>query len=330
MDLITVIVPVYMAEKYLDRCIFSICHQTYKNIKLILVDDGSTDQSPYICECWAKKDSRVRVIHQKNQGVSVARNKGIENTHGDYIIMLDSDDYLCLSMIEIMYKVMKENVADLVVCGFEKGNEDKFEFSNCEQPQVELINGEHALKRIYESDEKALQYAAPWAKLYRKELFNGLRYPVGKIFEDIYVTHEILYRCDKIAVVTQKMVYYYQHADSIMNRKFHVGKLDYLEALKNRVLFFKTNHLLELESIAYDEYLHSLIWEYSRARDLINNKEAMNDIVFRYRSIYKKGYSSKRYLDESRIFLYTFFVDPELIILYWKIKSRFKRWFQKD
>ena len=89
---------------------------------------------------------------------------------------------------------------------------------------------------------------------------------------DIYVTHEILYRCDKIAVVTQKMVYYYQHADSIMNRKFHVGKLDYLEALKNRVLFFKTNHLLELESIAYDEYLHSLIWEYSRARDLINNK----------------------------------------------------------
>ena len=126
------------------------------------------------------------------------------------------------------------------------------------------------------------------------------------------------------------MVYYYLHADSIMNRKFHVGKLDYLEALKNRVLFFKTNHLLELESIAYDEYLHSLIWEYSRARDLINNKEAMNDIVFRYRSIYKKGYSSKRYLDESRIFLYTFFVDPELIILYWKIKSRFKRWFQKD
>ena len=77
MDLITVIVPVYMAEKYLDRCIFSICHQTYKNIELILVDDGSTDQSPYICECWAKKDSRVRVIHQKNQGVSVARNKGI-------------------------------------------------------------------------------------------------------------------------------------------------------------------------------------------------------------------------------------------------------------
>lgn len=106
--------------------------------------------------------------------------------------------------------------------------------------------------------------------------------------------------------------------------------MDYLEALKNRVLFFKTNHLLELESIAYDEYLHSLIWEYSRARDLINNKEAMNDIVFRYRSIYKKGYSSKRYLDESRIFLYTFFVDPELIILYWKIKSKFKRWFQKD
>ena len=124
MKLVSIIVPAYNCIKSLEHCVGSVRQQTYTDFELILVDDGSTDQSPYICECWAKKDSRVRVIHQKNQGVSVARNKGIENTHGDYIIMLDSDDYLCLSMIEIMYKVMKENVADLVVCGFEKGNED--------------------------------------------------------------------------------------------------------------------------------------------------------------------------------------------------------------
>lgn len=325
MDLITVIVPVYMTEQYLDRCILSVCHQTYKNIEIVLIDDGSTDRCPEICDLWEKQDSRVNVIHQINQGVSAARNAGIEYSHGKYIVMLDSDDYLWPGMIETMYNIQKKYNTDLVICGFEKGQSETFEFPELLNPQVEIINAEIALKRIYESDEKALQYVAPWAKLYKKELFNGINYPTGKIFEDIYVTHEILYRCNKIAIISQKMVYYYQHPDSIMNRKFHVGKLDYLEALKKRIQFFEENNLKELESIAYDDYLHSLIWEYSRARDLINNKKAMRDIVSRYRSVYKKGHSSKRYPKENEIFLWAFSLNPEFIIWYWKIKSKFKR-----
>ena len=108
MDLITVIVPVYMTEQYLDRCILSVCHQTYKNIEIVLIDDGSTDRCPEICDLWEKQDSRVNVIHQINQGVSAARNAGIEYSHGKYIVMLDSDDYLWPGMIETMYNIQKK------------------------------------------------------------------------------------------------------------------------------------------------------------------------------------------------------------------------------
>ena len=181
--------------------------------------------------------------------------------------------------------------------------------------------------RIYESDEKALQYVAPWAKLYKKKLFKDIRYPTGKIFEDIYVTHKILYRCNRIAVTSQKMLYYYQHPESIMNRKFHIKKLDYLEALKRRIDFFEENKLEKLKIIADDEYIHSLIWEYSRTRDSIKNKDAMSEIVSRYRKIYKWGYSSKRYPQETKLFLWLFYLNPEFVMLYWKIEAKLKRVF---
>lgn len=330
MDLISVVMPVYQTEQYLDRCISSVCHQTYRNLEIILVEDGSKDSCPRICDRWEKTDSRVKVIHQKNQGVSAARNAGIERASGAYLVMVDSDDYLFDGMIETMYCAQKKYHTELVICGFEKGQEEAFSFpGNGENLQkatlhAEMISAKTALLRMYENDEMALQYVAPWGKLYRKELFRGISYPPGKIFEDIYVTHELLYRCGEIAVLPQKMVYYYQHSDSIMNRKFHVGKLAYLEALKQRIEFFHRNHLGELESIAYDEYLHALIWEYSRARDLLGNRNAMRDIVLRYRSAYRKGYSSKRYPKETKRFLRTFFRNPEWIIWYWKVRAKWE------
>lgn len=325
MDLITVIVPAYMTEQYLDRCIASICQQTYANLEIILIDDGSSDCSPEICNKWGEMNRRIKVIHQKNQGVSAARNVGVKESHGNYIMMVDSDDYLYAGMIETMYITQKKYEVDLVICDFIKGNSENFEFPNIMDSQVELISAETALRRIYESDEKALQYVAPWAKLYKKELFEEISYPEGKIFEDIYITHKILYKCKKIAVISRKMLYYFQHSESIMNREFHVGKLDYLEALKERIYFFHNHEMRELETIAYDEYLHSLIWEYSRTRDLLNNKAAMREIVERYREIYVKGYSSKRYRDENVLFLWGFFLNPELIIWYWKVKSKLKK-----
>lgn len=325
MDLISVIVPIYKAEKYLDRCIATIAAQTYHEIEIILVDDGSPDGCPVICDNWAKKDERVTVIHQKNSGVSMARNAGLDFASGNYIVQVDSDDYVSRDMIESLYNILIENQADLSICGFEKGNDDSYSFKARVNGETEVIDTKTALERIYKNSESALQYVVPWAKLYKRELFDSIRYPEGKIFEDIYVTHQILFRCSKIAIIPQKLTYYYQHPDSIMNKKYHVGKLDYLDACKNRISFFLEHGLNDLSEIAYAEYLHSLIWEYSRARDLLADKSVMESIVRRYREVYKKGYSSIRYPSETKRYLAAFNLNPELIVLYWKISSKLKR-----
>ena len=177
---------------------------------------------------------------------------------------------------------------------------------------------------LYSRSAKTFQYVSPWGKLYKKELFDKIQYPEGKIFEDIFVTHQILFRCKKIAVIPQKLTYYFQNPTSIMNKEFHVGKLDYLPALKQRIEFYHIHHLRELEEIAYDEYLHALIWEYSRVKGLLDDKAKMRYIVLCYRSIYKKGYASKRYPNENAFFLGAFNLNPELIILYWKISAKLK------
>ena len=325
MELITVIVPIYNVEKYLNRCIQSVVDQTYHNLDIVLIDDGSTDKSPEICDLWAQKDERIRVVHQENCGVSKARNAGLHMAKGAYIMQLDSDDFIHIETIARLYTRLKDNDADMSVCNFEKGDCESFEFETNDSDNVEIIDNVMALNRIYLGDNNALRYVAPWGKLYKRSLFENICYPEGKIFEDIYITHKILYKCKKIAVTERKWLYYYQHSSSIMNRQFHVGKLDYLEALKDRIIFFKENNLHNLSQIAYDEYIHSLIWEYSRARDLLRNKSVLEDIVIRYREIYIKGYASKRYSQDTKLFLRLFAINPEIIVLYWKICGKINK-----
>lgn len=329
MELISVIVPVYKVEKYLDRCVKSIIEQTYPDLEIILVDDGSPDKCPDLCDDWAKKDARIKVIHKSNGGLSSARNAGLDFATGSYYVLVDSDDYIAVNMIETLYSGLKDNNADMAICGYAKGSEEAFEFGKINKQSWYVEDSVNALKRIYESADLAQMYASAWGKLYKKELFDGIRYPDGKIFEDIYTTHQILYRCNKIAIIPDKLVYYYQHPESIMNAAFNIKKLDYLQALKERIIFFREKKLGELEEIAYDEYLHALIWEYSRARDLLNSKSAMKDIKARFREIYKSGYASKRYPKETSSFLSAFSLSPELIIFYWKVSGRINRLFKR-
>lgn len=328
MDLISIIVPVYNAESYLDRCISSICNQTYPNIEIILIDDGSKDQSLEICKRWQLKDKRVIVIHQDNQGVSASRNKGILNSKGKYILQVDSDDYISNSMIQKMYELLKKDSSDMVICDFEKGTLEGFDFKNTSLSNNEILNSYDVLKRMYTGDHNKLRYVVPWAKLYKRELFEHLSYPNGKIFEDIYLTHHIMNKCKKISILNENLTYYYQAPNSIMNRSYHVGKLDYLEALEDRIQFFHDKNYDDLESIAYDEYLHSLIWEYSRVRDILNDQKLQKHIHSKFKEYYKKGYASHCYPKENKLFLNVFNINPELIIQYWKINSKLKSLFK--
>ena len=319
-ELISVIVPIYNAEKYLDDCIRSITCQTYANIEILLVDDGSTDKSDERCKSWEHEDKRVRTIHQDNGGVSKARNTGIRNANGNLLIMVDSDDYISPDMITVLYDGYTQHNADIVICDYAQG--ENREYSFLKEPicfaQLDYVT---VMNKVYKNGHDALRFISPWGKLYKKELFNGIQYPEGKIFEDIYVTHQLLYKANRIIISDQKLTYYFHHEDSIMHKPFHLGKLDYLDALKERIDFFKEHKLESLERNAYEEYLHSLIWEYSRVRDILHNKDERKEIQNRFREVYKHGYSSEKYPQDTATLLKTFNTNPELVILYWKIRS---------
>lgn len=330
MDLVSIIIPFYNVENYLDRCISSVAAQCYKHLEIILVDDGSTDRSRRISDEWAHRDPRIRVIHQTNSGVSAARNVGLQAASGSWIIQLDSDDYLAPYAVSHLAEAAQTAEADMVICDFVKGNEEAFRFTAAAVPTPWTTDGISAIRSIYDSDHSALRYAVPWCKMCRKTLYDGIRYPDGKIFEDIYTTHKLLYRCNRIAVLDEPLFYYYQRPSSIMNASFSMKKLDYLQALVERVEFFAAHDLPELEQIAYDELLHSLIWEYSRTRDVLHSRQGMDYVTGLFRQVYRKGYASRRYPGETALFLAAFHCNPEWIILYWKVSGKLKQLFKRN
>ena len=328
MDLISIIIPVFNIEDCLDRCISSVLDQTYSNLEVILVDDGSSDCCPEICDEWARKDGRIKVIHQKNGGLSAARNSGIDEASGTFILFVDGDDYIASNMVETLYEAIKIARAEMALCDFEKGFDTNFKFSDS-LLETEIIGPKEALERIYENNQSAFRYVTAWGKLYHRNLFEQIRYPEGKIFEDMYVTHMLIDRCKKIAVINQKLCYYFQRNNSIVNSTFNIKKLDYLQAMEDRIQFFKNHGYIELAKIAYDEYLHALIWEYSRVRDILKDKKAMIYIHKRFCKVYKQGYSSNRYPSDNALYLWGFQLNPAIIIWYWKISGKWKSLFKK-
>lgn len=322
MELVSIIIPVYNVEAYLNRCIESVVNQTYRNLEIILIDNGATDGSPQICDDWAGRDHRIRVIHQEKKGVSAGRNTGLCAAGGEWIMQIDSDDYVAPQTVEWLLNACRENDADMAMCDFIRGKEESYAFA-CDDPgQIEQIDGETAISRIYIDSHHALRYAVAWNRICRRELYQGLTYPEGKIFEDIYITHQLLYRCKRIAVLDIPLFYYFQRLGSIMNAEFSMKKLDYLQALVERVAFFKEHGLEALEQIAYDELLHALIWEYSRTRDLLHNEEGMAYVTALFRKVYRRGYASKRYPKETKLFLWVFAHNPEWIIWHWRIAGK--------
>ena len=329
MELVSIIIPVYHIEDYLDRCVRSAVSQTYSNLEIILVDDGSPDRCPEMCDQWAAADPRIRVIHQKNGGLSAARNAGLDAASGDYILLLDSDDYISPDAVQLMIKAIFSTGADMSVCGFLQGSEENHHFTEIQSDHPETMSAETALLQMYSDNYSALKFGTAWGKMYKHNLFDNIRYPNGKLFEDIYTTHKLLIKSRKIAVLKAQLFYYYQRPDSIMNMNYSLKKLDYLQALVERVDFFRQHNLNQLSSIAYDELLHSLIWEYSRTRDLLHSREGMDYVIRLFRENYQKGYASRRYPKENRQFLSAFNRNPELIVWYWKISGKLRSIFKR-
>ena len=224
--LISVIVPVYNVERYLRRCVDSILHQTYQNLEVLLVDDGSTDASGAICDEYAAQEERVTAVHQKNGGLSAARNAGLERAQGTYLCFVDSDDFLDSRMLETLCRDLQEQNADVAVVGFRMfEREEELAPAELAVP-VQCMTGREAIRSTLVSDELG-DFA--WNKLYKRELFRDVRYPLGRMMEDQGTTYRIFQQCSKVAYRPVPLYYYYQRPDSILHRrnmKFYEDKLD--------------------------------------------------------------------------------------------------------
>lgn len=249
--LVSVVVPVYKVEEYLNRCVDSILKQTYTSIEIILVDDGSPDNCPLICDQYASLDSRVLVIHQDNLGLSGARNAGIRIAKGEYIAFVDSDDYISANYISKLLNTCIRYDAELSMCSF-----------NCNMfPSIQVPDG---LYSGYEILSKTLEFGewwnvVAWNKLYKRNLLTDDFYPIGKINEDEFVFHSLVLKCDKIALCSDKLYFYCLNPNSITQSSVSIRNLDLVEALTNRLIFIYSNTINDLITFASDNVLNAFI-----------------------------------------------------------------------
>ena len=277
-ELVTIIVPIYNVEKYLKECIESIINQTYKNLEIILVNDGSTDDSLKICMNYKKKDNRIVIINKTNGGLSDARNKGIDAANGKYICFVDSDDYISSAYVELLYNEARKNNTDIVLCGIKYVNDEKKILSEYAYKKNFVKSGKELLIDYYQ--ENGVEVIVAWNKLYKRELFNTYRYNVGKIHEDEFLTYKILYNLDKVSIISDKLYYYRKNDTSIVNKKFNLKRLDLLEALENRMRFFKEKSENKLYILTVELYVWVLKDFYVKTKKYIDHsKNIQNTII---------------------------------------------------
>lgn len=266
---ISVIIPIYNVEDYLEQCVESILNQTYTNLEIILVNDGSTDSSGEICDRYKNIDKRIKVIHKVNGGLSDARNCGLENSTGEYIAFFDSDDWADKKFYDTLYTNIKKYNGDIAVCNYKKYYSKKdIELHNSNE--VICYSNIEALNQLY--DKYSVQMIIACNKLYKREVIGEIRFPVGKIHEDEYLIPMIIYNAYKIIYINNELFYYRQRDNSIMNKKFNIKRLDYLYVLESRMKFFKENMLNELYKKNVCTYLEKVMEFYF----LIKNSEIEN------------------------------------------------------
>ena len=223
--LISVIVPVYNVEKYLGKCIDSIINQTYRNIEIILVDDGSTDSSGEICDSYARQHKNVTTYHQTNGGLSSARNYGIERARGEYIGFVDSDDYIEPNMYEVLLQLLQSNNAEMSMCALYDVFDGKIRKIH-KDIEIITVDREEAIKMVLEADVVSVTAVN---KLYKRELFSTVRYPVGKTIEDGFVIVDLLSGCNRVAISSEQLYYYVHRQASITTAAFSEKNMDAIE-----------------------------------------------------------------------------------------------------
>ena len=283
--ILSIVVPIYKVEEYLDDCINSILEQTFKEFELILVDDGSPDKCGQICDKYADKDRRIKVIHKKNGGLSSARNAGINVAKAKYIGFVDSDDIIDKNMYMNLIKLASMNDADIVCCDILKfyNYKEILEKENTME-NIKIFNNIEAIRNLY--NDLYLDTVVAWNKIYKRSLFKDIRFPVGKLHEDEFTTYKLIYESKKIIYTNQKLYYYRQTPNSIMNSKFNVKRLDILEAFEERQKFVKQVGNKELYSDTLKAYFRLLMGMYIKCKENDLENEILNEIKEKSKKIY--------------------------------------------
>jgi glycosyltransferase involved in cell wall biosynthesis len=291
-DLISIIVPVYNVQKYLRTCLDSIRKQTYTNIEVILVDDGSTDGSQKTCDEYTHIDERFICIHKKNGGLSDARNEGIKLAGGRYGMLVDSDDYIHRDSVKILYQNIINSEADLAIGNYRRVKfEEKVELENNPDNKPVEYTTEEALKELCELEYNYFtanhiqQFTSAWNKLYRMDVLKKVPFPVGKVFEDVATAHAFIHACKKV-VYTDAILYFYLIREGSISR-VAVKNTDMISAFENRIEYFQANGLDQFLPNTYQTYLTVLMRTYTHLIETPESPRIKKEIVEKAKVIYK-------------------------------------------
>ena len=310
MKKISIIIPIYNVEEYLETCLKSIVGQTYPHLEIILVDDGSPDNCPYICDQYAEKDKRIVVIHQKNQGLSVARNVGVIRSTGDYILFVDSDDFFALDFCEKVMGIVEREKCDIVIGEVvsvdEQGEylKSKYEYAISE---FEILSNYQAMKEVV-SEKRIIGYA--WGKLYKRELLKGVNFPAGKIYEDRFTLYKYFSKAERICLCPGAVAYYRMRKSSIVHDANLRGLYDLLEAEEEVLRFCKEKYptlVAAVEALYFGRYVHIWMSFYDTG-----DKEQINNLVLKMKDIFKEYRKKKNIKMKHKVSYVMIFLMPSL------------------
>lgn len=324
-NLISVIVPVYNVEKYVDKCIESLINQSYKNLEILLINDGSTDLSEEICRKWAKKDFRIQVFNKENGGLSDARNFGLDRCNGDFVAFVDSDDIINKEMFNVMLNLSKETSSDIVQCDFLKFKDENTIINEKEEYKIKEFSNIEAIENHYKEELKISTVVA-WSKLYKRKLFNEIRFPKGKLHEDEFTTYKLLYKANKITYTNQKLYYYRDTPNSIMNCTYNIKRLDLIEALRERLVFIDKINNQYLYNIALNNYYMILIFAYNSYKKYNgDDKSTLIKVRNESKRVFKELKSRRIIEKNNKILFKAFNLNPTFYKLILKVKKTFNK-----
>ena len=322
---VSIIVPIYKVEQELDRCIQSILKQSYANLEIILIDDGSPDKCPKMCDTYAQQDSRIKVLHKENGGLSDARNAGLDIATGEFFAFIDSDDWVADNFIECLVGSIIETDPDIAVCGFALVNNLGQMRHYVADKEREILEHDQALSALFVQQKFECTICT---KMYRRILFKNIRFPKGRLYEDIAVSLPLFDKSRRCVIINNELYYYFQRSGSIVNSKFSKKRLDMLEYVQKMIDYSHAhNHKYDLEAESF--YLKAIMTNVLHAYKDTDAEDAPKCIVFLKNELrkHKKYIWGNKYIEKRRqIVMYMILLDfpSTILVKIWEARMKAK------